>query len=475
MKTSIHRALAPIALLLLPGCGPGYRHTITPNIERVRDKAHRHTGYDFDGWELQELITEKEAQEGLTIDATIRNAVLAEPVLYANFEEIGVAKADLVQAGFFKNPSVDLLFQGPRSCNPANSAAYVDLTASMNISDFWQIPLKKKVARAELEIKTVATLNNIIETTADARLSYYTYLYELQQLTVVERILNAIKEMRSSAEQRYETGYISNYDLFVADAAIAEWEIKKRDREMSLYNATIDLRNTVGLELNGVLVPLKQGWEALLQPLPDPNPLFTYAERSNPELQIARLKIAQANAEIELVRSKVIDNVTFGMELTRDTAREFYIGPIISMDLPVFDQQQAQLERAHRLEKKAHRQLADKLADYSGDIFQLHRTMSTLQKNIETYQHHVIPATRKSLDYAQQHPGHIQINFSFFLSNQINLLNQEYLLHEQYLALARAMNQLEKRVGGAIPYDLPRNAAEVSSFVALRLGELEAH
>lgn len=452
-----------LPVLLLTGCGPGYRRTIEPEIQNVHTITKQHTGFDLDGWDTHGLLTEEEVQQGLSIEAALQNAILTAPELYVNFEELGIAKADLVQAGFFRNPEVAALFQGVNSSDPKATQLYIDVVASMNISDFWQIPLRKKVARDELEIKTIDALRLIVETAADARLSYYTYLYETTQIKTTEKILDTVQNLRTTAEQNYITDYVSDYDLFVADATIMQWEIKKLDLEQSLHAAALDLRNFIGLELLPVSIPLTSSWESLLRPLPDKQALFAYAEHNNPALQIANLKIAQAHHQQELARSKTFDNVTFGLEFTRDNTGTKYIGPAIGFDLPVFDQQQAQIERAQRQEKKLRRELSNMLANYSQDIFSAHKTVTNLQKKIEFYKTKILPSARTALEHAQKHVGNLKLNFSFFINNQINLLQQEYDLNRDYLALAQAFNKLEKAIGGAIPYDLTPHAPNSSS------------
>ena len=51
--------------------------------------------------------------DGLSRQDAVRISVINNRDLQSVFEEIGIAKSDLVQAGLFTNPSLDVLFRFP--------------------------------------------------------------------------------------------------------------------------------------------------------------------------------------------------------------------------------------------------------------------------------------------------------------------------------------------------------------------------
>lgn len=52
-------------------------------------------------------------QQELTADTAVQIALLNNPKIQEIFEEIGIAQADLVEAGLFSNPAFDLIFRFP--------------------------------------------------------------------------------------------------------------------------------------------------------------------------------------------------------------------------------------------------------------------------------------------------------------------------------------------------------------------------
>lgn len=440
----------------------------------LHDSSRKFLHQELD-WSIEQLLKEEDLQNGLTVDKAVAASILVDPGIRASFEEIGISKADLVQAGFIQNPSISVLYQCPTLPKCLNEVAYIDITGMMNISDFWQIPFKKKVAGKELEIQTVNTLKKIIDLSSDALFAYYAYLYEQQQLVTVEKILTSIINLKNSTDNNYTAGYSSDYDRSVVDSFLGQWEVKKLDQEKLIHNALITLRNYIGLELITEGISLTTSWDAFLQTLPTAAALFTYAESNNPELQAAHLKVLKAQYQQSLERSRMINNVSFGLEYTRDIANVNYIGPIMDFDLPLFDQQQVQIERAQREEKKAHREVANLLANVSNEIINLCKNIEISQKSIAVYKKRVLPANQKALEFYDQHAHTIQMNLSILLTTKVEMLQQEYNLNKEYLNLIKNIAELQKKIGGVIPYGLPTTREEQKEFLELQEVHFREH
>lgn len=462
-------------LILLTGCFPyQYRKTIEPELTSLQEKSRTFLHKDLD-WTVEQLLDEKDLAPGLSSADAIKASILVDPALRALFEEIGISRADLAQAGYIQNPSISALFQFPRTPRCLGEVPYIDITGMMNISDFWQIPFKKKVAKDALEIQTVATLRRIIDISAEALVAYYSYLYEQQQLVEVEKILYSISNLQMITDEGYTEGYSSDYDRFVMESFIGQWEIKKLEQEKAIYTSLITLRNYIGLELIPTDIRLTSTWDEFLKPLPSATALFTYAEYNNPELQMAHLKVVQAQHQQSLERSRMINNVSFGLEYTQDVTDIKYIGPIIDFDIPMFDQQQAQIERARRAEKKAKREVANLLANFSNDIINLCKKIEISQKAIATYKKRVLPANQKALEFNAEHAHTIRMNLSVLLQTRVEMLQQEYNLNKEYLNLIKNIAELQQKIGGIIPYGLPTTREEQKTFFALQDTHFKEH
>ena len=143
------RGMAPaVFILTLVGCAQ-----VKPQADfaQARRLFTQSTGlpdiYDPD----QPLLTSEELEavlaDGLTLQETLRVALLNNRKLHAEFMSIGVAKADWVQSGLFSNPTFAFSAQFPEGGGRSN----IQTSIAQNIVDLWQIPKRKNVAQAALD------------------------------------------------------------------------------------------------------------------------------------------------------------------------------------------------------------------------------------------------------------------------------------------------------------------------------------
>ncbi|HXF28555.1 MAG TPA: hypothetical protein VN457_01780, partial [Chlamydiales bacterium] len=79
----------------------------------------------------------------LSVDAAVEIALLNNPTIQAQFEELGIAEADLIEAGLLQNP----LFEGfIRFPNRSTLHTNCEFSVTQNFLDIFLIPLRKKVA-----------------------------------------------------------------------------------------------------------------------------------------------------------------------------------------------------------------------------------------------------------------------------------------------------------------------------------------
>ena len=107
------------------------------------------------GTELDKEATEKAGsllKRKLTADDAVQIALLNNRDLQAVYSDLGVAQADLVQAGLLSNPIFDAAVMFPVS---GGGQPDLELSAAMNFLNIFYIPLRKRVAAARFEeVKT---------------------------------------------------------------------------------------------------------------------------------------------------------------------------------------------------------------------------------------------------------------------------------------------------------------------------------
>src|SRR5215467_2326502 len=135
------------SLTLLSGCvtvqqDAGFSDVRASVEERAASKIVWNQGSELDreaADNVRSLLRGK-----LTVKEALQVALLNNRDLQAVYSELGVAQADLVQAGLLKNPIFAAIVKFPVSGGRTN----LELEAAMSFLDVFYIPLRKRVAAA---------------------------------------------------------------------------------------------------------------------------------------------------------------------------------------------------------------------------------------------------------------------------------------------------------------------------------------
>jgi len=127
--------------------------TVNPDrdYQRAAGLIVERTGADYVyDPQAEDLIEEKVTSalaDGLTIDEAIAVALLNNRAFQCAFREIGVSRADVVESGLISNPTLGLSLRFPEGGGLAN----LTLSLAQQLVDLWQIPVRKRIAEAQLE------------------------------------------------------------------------------------------------------------------------------------------------------------------------------------------------------------------------------------------------------------------------------------------------------------------------------------
>jgi cobalt-zinc-cadmium efflux system outer membrane protein len=128
-------------------------------------------------WEEDQAAHEQALQEvrqllrkPLTVDTAVQIALLNNRSLQATFEEIGLSTADLIDAATFPNPRFDLAIRFP---DKPPSGTYIDYGAAIDFLSIIMIPLKKQVAKVQLEAAALRVADATLELVSQVKSAFY--------------------------------------------------------------------------------------------------------------------------------------------------------------------------------------------------------------------------------------------------------------------------------------------------------------
>ena len=389
-----------------------------------------------------------QATEALTRGITLQDAISLglnhNPKLQAHFEEIGIRKADLIQAGFYTNPHIESIFRIPKKDDDHTN---IELSASFLLSDLWQVPLRKRVAQDNLEVKTYEIVTEILQLRKEIQLKYIICVHNQEYLQLVREITAVVETLKERIDYRYQFGYSTDLDKYFAESKLGEWRAKTIDAEATVRTAYIALHEILGGSISSQTI-------TLLDTLPlvhlnrSQETLEDFALSSHPMVLIEQAKMARAKHSISYESSRIIDDVQLGIAYERDFEKGTSgIGPSFGLSVPLFNTNSGNIERARFEFKQAEKALYAQQLMILKNITTQYLTYQSYLEQIDWYNEHVLPPAMKAIEFSKEFFDRMQMSLIVFLETQIDLFQSKLkLLDLQHNALQQYI-ELEFAIG----------------------------
>lgn len=485
MKKSLRISFSLIALQVAGGCA-----TVDPghDYERVAEHVARATGhpevYRPGDDELVAARVGHLLEGGLTCAEAVQLCLLNNPRLQAASFNVGMARADVVQSGLLSNPSLGVSLRFPAGGGLANLEAGL----AQNIADLWQIPLRRQAAERELE-QAILELARTASVLASATKSAYYAAVAGDRLREISREnVDIARKLLNTATARQEAGAGTQVDVNLALGELNEAELSARRAELAAYEARGALASLLGLTQPADEIDL-------VETLPDPpdaeidmEALLEIATAHRLDLQAAREAVASAAAKVKEQQLRVFPSLEVGVDLERgqrdrssgrkrlmESARatagsgtlsppplepdpgkdnEFIIGPSISLELPIFDQNQAQIARAEYAYRQAVKLLDALTREVTQEARLAFERARAAWRNEVFYREELLPLRKSSLELAGEAYRAGKVSFLSVLEAQRTLLAARASYVQTRRRSAAALADLEKVACRPISYIL---------------------
>lgn len=283
-------------------------------------------------------------QRKLTADDAVQIAMLNNRDLQAIYTELGVAQADLVQAGLFRNPILDAAAFFP--LNGVRPDFQINVVFSF--LDALYVPLRKRVAAARFEEAKLQVTGAVLDFALQVRTAYYVHQANEQMLELRRTIVQALTASLEVSRRLHEAGNITDLDL-ARDRALAEAsKLTLRSTEIAVRQSREQLNSLMGTwgaetewEIDGRLPDIQA------QPM-QVNGIERVALARSIDLSHARQRIIAAGQQLGYDRATALVpamDVGPGAEW-EDKEKGLEVGVVLAVPIPLFDQGQARIGRA---------------------------------------------------------------------------------------------------------------------------------
>ncbi len=449
---SIRAAAAGLSLsLCTSGCA-----SLSPNgnFREVQTAVGNRSGHGVEWRGVSEADEKVDAQiaallqGALDADEAVQITLLNNRALQATYEELGIAQADLVEAGLLRNPVFEAQYRWPgRPANPWQ------LHVTQDFIDIFFIPLRRRAAGAALEAAKLHVADAVLDHAVQARRAFYGFQAAEQLVDLRRNVVQATEASALLAQRQYDAGNISELDLAnehgLHQQAIVELELAQL--------AALEHREALN-ERMGLQGAQANAWTVeprLAEPVGDdisPEGLESLAAASRLDLLAAQRRIESLAESLGLARSSaLIPSLGVGAHVEREPDGPATWGPSVEFPLPIFNRGQPRVARAAAELRRSQQQYLALAVKVDAEVRSARSRMLSARRLVEQYKSVMIPLRSKIVEESQLHYNAMQIGpAQLLLAKQAELqAGAGYVEALQSYWVARA--DLERAVGGRLP------------------------
>jgi cobalt-zinc-cadmium efflux system outer membrane protein len=448
-EAAMNRALAGFALatFALSGSAEAETRVGAGSMPRlVRDRTGVEVPWSPDGRQQPALgDTIRALLEGdLTADRAVRVALLNNQSLRAEFEEIGISRADFRQALLPRNPIVEgeVRFDGGR--HPGELAVMQDLS-SMLLS-----PLRRQAAGAALQRADFIAAHAALGVVRETRSAFYGVQAAEQIRRFWEQIASAAQAAADLARRQHGAGNVSDRDLENQQALYERAKIELAKTQSDALAARERLNRTMGTWGE------QTAWEAVddLPVIPADTTSLTGLE----SIAISqRLDLAAAGAEVRafaktvtLARFAQFPELRAGVHFEREPEGTRTTGPAVELALPLFDRGQHAVARAEAQLRQAQGRYAALAVAIRSEVRAARDRLTAARQLAEYYRDVVLPRRERIVEQTQREYNFMLVGVFQLLQGKQDEINaqREYLEAQRDYWIAWA--ELDHALGGGL-------------------------
>jgi cobalt-zinc-cadmium efflux system outer membrane protein len=387
------------------------------------------------------------ASQPLNVDGATRLALLNNPGLLALYAELGLSCAELIAASRPRNPVL-----AASSLESSSENHQYGLSLSQPVLDLLMLRPRTQLAQAEFERTRLQAADQVLELAAQAQSAYYAYVGARQLAAMRAAIAEAAQTSAELAARYARAGNLSALELNLQQAQATQAQVDAESARAQTELARSTLNRVLGLRAEEARWTTAEQLPEVQAEPPAIEPLRRLAAQNRLDLQAAYREVASLEQALGLTRHyRLLGSLDVGVDYERETDRSRLLGPSLSLELPVFHQNQAGIARAQALLDAARARLAAAELDASNGLQQAHDALLAADTRARRYKLELIPQ-REAVVARMQEQVNAMLMSPFDL---IQAKQQEYAAYQGYLEAVRdwwlARVQLERAVGTALP------------------------
>lgn len=374
---------------------------------------------------------------GLTEEMAVDLALLNNAAFQEQLADLGLSRADVIQAGLIANPDASMLFPlGPKQ---------FEATITAPIEALWL--RGERIEAAQLSAhRTAARLSQAgLDLIRDVRLAYADLILARRRQALFEESAKLREQMSVIAQTRVRAGEAIPLDAATAKVDAIQAGLESRSIAYVVTIAEERLRALLGagavrhaIAINDS--PSTAGGEWNVQAMVES------AMGDRADLKAAQLAVTAATERAHLARVEWINVALIG-DANEKGAKGFEAGPGLRFTLPIFNQNQGIIARADAEVQRLNRQkktLEDKVIL---DVREAHARFAQAREDLAAWRTSILPALTEAVTLARKSYTAGETSIVQVIDTNRQLLDARIREAQAASDLRKARAELERSVG----------------------------
>jgi cobalt-zinc-cadmium efflux system outer membrane protein len=284
--------------------------------------------------------------------SAVQIALLNNRDLQAAYADVGIAQANLVQAGLLKNPVADGAVTWFADAGGTPNLAF---GVAWSFIDLLKRPRRKAVARSALEEAKLGVARRVVVHAANTHAAFVDYVAAMQEVDLFKKIIESARATVNAAAALRKAGNITALQFEQNQSFLTNAKLELAQVEVRADEAREKLNVLMGLTGSQTFWSAPHKLPDLPRSKVDTRNAERRALRTSLEIAMATQKLTTLGRRFRQVRrDSLLRDVESGAEFEREieveknedtgekekSRREAW-GPVFEVEIPIFDRGQA--------------------------------------------------------------------------------------------------------------------------------------
>ena len=326
----------------------------------------------------------------LTPDAAVQIALLNNKRLQVALADLGVAEADLVQAGRLRNPRLSF---GRVS---GSDASETDRTVLFDLAGLLTLPLRRAIEERRFNQVQLQTALQVVRLATDTRRAYFQAVAANQTLSYMRQAAQAAEASAELAQRMAGAGNWSKLDQAREQVFHVEVTAQLVRTEQSANASRERLIRLMGLSGEQARINLPDRLPTLPDKPDTPADIEGTAIARRLDVQAAKMETEHTARTLGLTRATRFVNVLeAGYQNKSATGESRVDGYEIELSLPLFDWGTARTRRAEAIYRRSMMRTADVAIQARSEVREYYAAYRTNFEVSRRYRDEIVPLRKR--------------------------------------------------------------------------------